>query len=45
MYAPLLEALRDTVRDALGEDWSTAMASAWERRVQTLLDEIHRRAA
>lgn len=45
MYPPLLAALRDTVRDALGDEWTTAVASAWERRTQTLLDEIERRAA
>jgi len=45
MYPPLLGALQDTVRDALGDEWTTAVASAWERRMQSLLDEIERRAA
>ena len=45
MYPPLFAALRDTVRDALGEDWSAPVERAWDDRMQALLDEIERRAA
>ena len=41
MYENLLHAVQDTVRDAVGEDWTPAMQQAWSQRLQLLLTEIH----
>jgi hypothetical protein len=40
MYANLLAAVRDTVRDALASDWNVGYERAWDDRVGTLLAEI-----
>ena len=40
MYRHLFEGLRDAVREALGEDWSSAYANAWTARLEALLGEI-----
>jgi len=42
MYANLLAAVRDTVRDALAGDWNPGYERAWDDRVGTLLAEIDR---
>ena len=41
MYENLLYAVHDTVRDAVGADWTPAMQQAWSERLQALLVEIH----
>ena len=41
MYTNLLGAVRDTVRSALGDDWTTAMEAAWSARLDAILQEIH----
>jgi hemoglobin-like flavoprotein len=40
MYANLLGALRETVKAALGADWTTAIDAAWSARLDAILDEI-----
>jgi Globin len=40
MYENLLTAVRETVRHACGDDWTSAMASAWDARLGVLLREI-----
>lgn len=40
MYENLLTAVRDTVRDVCGADWTPAMAAAWQTRLGALLQEI-----
>ena len=45
MYENLLHAIHDTVRDAVGADWTQAMQQAWSERLRSLLEEIHEVAA
>jgi hypothetical protein len=45
MYGELLVAVRDTVAAALGSDFDTACAAAWDRRLADLLREIGERTA
>ncbi len=40
MYAPLLTALRDTVRDTLGEEWQPRHAASWADRIDSLLAQL-----
>ncbi len=40
MYQNLLAAVRDTVQEACGADWTRAMAAAWNSRLDVLLREI-----
>ena len=40
MYGPLLEALRDTVREALASEWTADVDRAWRTRLDSLLAEI-----
>ena len=40
MYENLLGAVRDTVRAALGADWTPAMEAAWSARLDAILREI-----
>ena len=40
MYENLLTAVRDTVRDVCGPNWTPAMATQWEKRIGALLGEI-----
>lgn len=40
MYGPLLESLRDTVREVLASDWTAAAERAWRCRLDALLAEI-----
>jgi hypothetical protein len=40
MYDNLLSAVRDTVRNACGPDWTPAMAAAWDTRINALVREI-----
>jgi hypothetical protein len=40
MYENLLAAVRDTVREACGNDWTPAMAGAWNSRLDVLLRQI-----
>lgn len=40
MYANLLAAVRDTVRDAMGDDWNATFADAWDARIAMVLAEI-----
>jgi hypothetical protein len=42
MYGKLLAAVRDTVRDALANDWNGEYAQAWDDRIDMLLAEIAR---
>lgn len=43
MYGNLLASLRDTVREAVGDAWSTDMDAAWEARIDMLIHEIEKR--
>ena len=45
MYGELLQAVRDTVADAMGAEWDGECASAWDARIGQLVDQIARRAA
>jgi hypothetical protein len=40
MYGNLLTAVRDTVRDACGADWTAAMEAAWHARIEALVTGI-----
>jgi hemoglobin-like flavoprotein len=40
MYENLITAVRDTVRDACGNDWTPAMATAWNSRGDGILQKI-----
>ncbi len=40
MYENLLAAVRDTVREACGDEWTPAMAAQWETHVGALVAEI-----
>ena len=41
MYENLLGAVRDTVRSALGGDWTESIEAAWSARLDNILQEIH----
>ena len=41
MYENLLGAVRDTVRAALGSDWTPPIEAAWSARLDNILQEIH----
>ncbi len=41
MYENLFCAVRDTVREALGSDWTATMDAAWSSRLNDILQEIH----
>lgn len=43
MYANLLSALRDTIKEAAGTEWDNAMEQAWLERISTLSQEIESR--
>lgn len=45
MYANLLDALRDTVRDACGHEWNAEMQFAWDERIAGLVGEIETMAS
>jgi hypothetical protein len=45
MYENLLTAVRDTVRDLCGSNWTPAMAAQWETRIDALIEEIGAMAA
>ena len=45
MYGELLEAVRDTVADAIGSEWDEVTDSAWRSRIDGLLLEIAGRVA
>ena len=40
MYADFLEAMRDCVKEALQGQWQPRHISAWQLRIQSLLDEL-----
>jgi hypothetical protein len=40
MYPDLLLAVRETVRDAVGDDWNDACDRAWDQRTAALLAHI-----
>ncbi len=40
MYENLLGAVRDTVRESCGAQWTPAMSSQWEAHIATLVAEI-----
>ena len=40
MYPDFLGALRNTVADALGDQWGEPEAKAWDTRINSLLEEI-----
>ena len=39
-YGPILDAVRDVVREQLGDAWSAAFATAWASRIEALLTRI-----
>jgi hemoglobin-like flavoprotein len=41
MYENVLTAVRDTVRGALGSDWTIEIDAAWSERLDAILHEIH----
>ncbi|MCB1647102.1 MAG: globin [Pseudomonadales bacterium] len=43
MYGNLLQAVRDTVQTAAGNDWQEAWAQAWDQRIEELSGEISKR--
>ncbi len=45
MFPPLLDAVRETVRDILGNRWTDAMDHAWRQRIAALAEEIDSVAA
>lgn len=45
MFPPLLEAVRDTLKDSLQDQWQPAMEDAWRSRIKTLAAQIDRLAA
>lgn len=40
MYRKLLESVRKTVKEALGEQWNDDFAAAWDNQIRYLLGEI-----
>jgi len=40
MYENLLAAVHETVRRALGADWTSAMEAAWSARIDEIIGEI-----
>jgi hypothetical protein len=40
MYTNLLTAVKDVVRDALGDDWNGDFEAAWDERLAALLARI-----
>ena len=42
MYASLLAAVWQIVREGVGEDWNEIYENAWQERVTSLLEEIKR---
>ena len=40
MYVNLLQAVRDTVRAAVGDDWNQTVDAAWQNRIDHLLRTI-----
>lgn len=42
MYRALFGAVRDTVKDALGDNWTTREQDAWNRSIDRIVDEIER---
>jgi hypothetical protein len=40
MYADFLEAIRHCVKEALQGQWQPRHTSAWQLRIQSLLDEL-----
>jgi hemoglobin-like flavoprotein len=45
MFPPLLEAVRDTLKDSLKDQWQPAVDEAWRSRIEALAAQIHRAAA
>ena len=43
MYGNLLEALKDTVEETLGDQWQPQHEQAWQDRLEALLKEINSR--
>lgn len=39
-YRPLLEAVRDSLREALGAEWSSEVDAAWTHRIEALTARI-----
>ena len=39
-YRGLLTAVKDTVRDTMGQDWTTRHEAAWDRSIQKIVDEF-----
>lgn len=44
MYANLFNAVKDVVKDGLGEQWTDEMNAAWQTRVENLVSEVEHRA-
>ena len=45
MYDTLFNALVETIRESLGDDWNADFEDAWRERTEALLQEIHQRFA
>jgi len=43
MYGNLLDAVVDTIRTKLGDEWTDGYAQAWDLQVSKLLEEIDKR--
>lgn len=42
LYRGILEAVKGCMRDSLGENWSKEYESAWDRSIDSLVEEIQR---
>lgn len=45
MYRPLLQAVMDTVREALADQWNAEFQSAWELEINQLVERAQHHAA
>ncbi len=43
MYREILVALKDEIRNILGNAWTRSMEAAWSEQIETLLIQIHQR--
>ena len=40
LYRGLLTAVKETVRDTLGQDWKTEYEAAWDRSIENIVNEF-----
>ena len=45
MYTSLLNAVHQTVKDSVAEDWSAMMEDAWQTRISRLISELEQRSS